>query len=194
MWKSQLGEGSNGSVGGNEVKKGVGGVWCEAFSQVCELIMAAIWVKKCEKYTQKVAAIWIRAKAKEDEKEEGGGGEGVGKAGCQRVARMSRYSVAVSMSQLIWHSEHARLSCQFHLAASFLLVPLSFFLQETEEKRERVMEKQDKWFKTQLFISHISGKRVLVFTWPTKRTNIWTIQLTLHRRFFFCSPPVIVSD
>lgn len=82
------------------------------------------------------------------------GREGVeaGKAGCQRVARMSRYPVAVSMSLLIWHSEHARLSCQFHLAASFLLVPLSFFLKETEQKsakeregeQHRVMEKQDK--------------------------------------------------
>lgn len=31
-----------GQLGGREVKKGVGGVRFEAFSQVCELIMAAI--------------------------------------------------------------------------------------------------------------------------------------------------------
>lgn len=68
-------------------------------------------------------------------------GVGAGKAGCQRVARMSRYPVAVSMSQLIWHSEHARLSCQFHLAASFLLVPLSFFLKETEQRSKRERER-----------------------------------------------------
>lgn len=91
-------------------------------------------------------------------------------------------------------SRHRGSHCQFHLAASFQLVPLSFFLNFSPffflplRFFFATDGKQDKWFESWLFISYISRNvpRTAQFTpsiWPPgtqplanrSRINEWNL-------------------